>query len=66
MRKGGPLMICPRCKREIPGTREGKAAKPDTAAQPERSRRPDPEDAVRADRPPAPCPECGWSTMWNE
>jgi len=24
------------------------------------------EEALRADAPPGPCPQCGWSTMWNE
>jgi hypothetical protein len=28
-------------------------------------RTPKREDALRADAPPAPCPQCGWSTMWN-
>ena len=50
-------MECPKCKTEIP---DPPPSKPDVA------RTPDPEDAVRADRPPAPCPQCGWSTMWNE
>jgi hypothetical protein len=58
-------MICPACKREIPGTTEGGATKPEEFAKPGQSRSPDSEDAVRADRPPAPCPQCGWSTMWN-
>ena len=64
-------MICPRCKSEIPGGKDGaattsqKAAK-QRAAKPEENKTPDSEDAVRADRPPAPCPQCGWSTMWNE
>jgi len=60
-------MICPVCKREIPAATGREAAKPEKAAKPvQQSRRPDLEDAVRADRPPAPCPQCGWSTMWNE
>jgi hypothetical protein len=50
-------MECPKCKAEIP------AGKPKSD---EATRTPAPEDALRADRPPAPCPECGWSTMWNE
>jgi len=60
-------MICPVCKREIPAATGREAVKPEKAAKPSpQSRPPDPEDAVRADRPPAPCPQCGWSTMWNE
>jgi hypothetical protein len=64
-------MICPRCKSEIPSGKDGAATRlqktaKQKAAKPEGNRTPDPEDAVRADRPPAPCPQCGWSTMWNE
>ena len=63
-------MICPTCKREIPfpktGTKDDRATKPDATTKPSQGRTPNPEDAVRADRPPAPCPQCGWSTMWNE
>jgi hypothetical protein len=59
-------MNCPRCKREIPGATDGGATTPQKTAKPDGNKTPDPEDAVRADRPPAPCPQCGWSTMWNE
>jgi endogenous inhibitor of DNA gyrase (YacG/DUF329 family) len=53
-------MECPKCKTPIP---ENPKATADAAETP---RTPEPEDALRADRPPAPCPQCGWSTMWNE
>jgi hypothetical protein len=65
-------MNCPRCKAEIPATAEGsvgRAGKADKALPADKAaprRMPEPEDAVRADAPPAPCPQCGWSTMWNE
>jgi len=52
-------MECPNCKTDIPPKREAKV-------DDDPSRTPAPEDALRADRPPAPCPQCGWSTMWNE
>jgi hypothetical protein len=54
-------MSCPRCKGELPGERENER---------EEGRPPagttTPEEALRAGTPPAPCPQCGWSTMWNE
>ena len=53
-------MQCPKCKTEIP---EKPHEKPDPGSE---VRTPAPEDALRADAPPAPCPQCGWSTMWNE
>jgi len=53
-------MECPRCKATIPEKTER------DSEQGESPRTPAPEDALRADRPPAPCPQCGWSTMWNE
>jgi len=57
-------MECPKCKTDMPARKE---ARTDTAADVKDDRRtPAPEDALRADRPPAPCPQCGWSTMWNE
>ena len=60
-------MICPLCKRELPAATGREAAKPEKAANPgQQSWTPDPDDAIRADRPPAPCPQCGWSVMWNE
>lgn len=63
-------MHCPRCQAELPrseatgesGPKHGDAGEPEptgTAAS-------TPEKALRADTPPAPCPQCGWSTMWNE
>jgi len=59
--KGGGLpMECPKCKTELPPKIEAKTENT------EDERTPAPEDALRADRPPAPCPQCGWSTMWNE
>ena len=59
-------MICPACKHEIPATTHDGASKLKKAAEPDQARTPKPEDAERADAPPAPCPQCGWSTMWNE
>jgi hypothetical protein len=59
-------MKCPKCKTELPGTTKGRADKTDTAVKVDKTRTPEPEDAVRADAPPAPCPQCGWSVMWNE
>jgi hypothetical protein len=62
-------MNCPRCKAEIPATAEGSVGKADKALPADKAaprRMPEPEDPVRADAPPAPCPQCGWSTMWNE
>ena len=53
-------MECPKCKIEIPARSNVKAEDADDKPTPEV------EDALRADRPPAPCPQCGWSTMWNE
>jgi hypothetical protein len=53
-------MECPKCHTAIPEDTEPHRH------QIEEPRTPAPEDAVRADRPPAPCPQCGWSTMWNE
>jgi predicted RNA-binding Zn-ribbon protein involved in translation (DUF1610 family) len=48
-------MTCPRCHAELPRPEEARD-----------ERAPTPEEALRADTPPAPCPQCGWSTMWNE
>jgi hypothetical protein len=66
-------MKCPNCKTDIPHKtdipqkREAKADKVVRVSdQIDDNRTPAPEDALRADRPPAPCPQCGWSTMWNE
>jgi hypothetical protein len=60
-------MECPNCKTDIPARREAKTDKVAVASdQIDDKRTPAPEDALRADRPPAPCPQCGWSTMWNE
>lgn len=61
-------MQCPKCKIELrpaersatdPFTEKPSPEKPGAVAA-------TPEEALRADTPPAPCPECGWSTMWNE
>jgi hypothetical protein len=51
-------MECPKCKAELPG--EAKKRERDE------NETTTPEEALRADTPPAPCPQCGWSTMWNE
>jgi hypothetical protein len=71
-------MQCPNCKTEIPAPDRPREDEPQrdrpsrerparaAASDPEVPRAPAPEDALRADRPPAPCPQCGWSTMWNE
>ena len=60
-------MECPNCKTDIPQKGEAKRAKVVRVSDPiDDNRTPAPEDALRADRPPAPCPQCGWSTMWNE
>jgi hypothetical protein len=60
-------MECPNCKTEIPAKSEAKTDKVVLINDPiEDNWTPAPEDALRADRPPAPCPQCGWSTMWNE
>jgi len=50
-------MQCPNCKTEM-GPAEKATPKRDVATTL--------EEALRADAPPAPCPQCGWSTMWNE
>ena len=60
-------MECPNCKTDIPAKREVRTDKGAFASDRiDDKRTPAPEDALRADRPPAPCPQCGWSTMWNE
>ena len=60
-------MVCPNCKTDIPPKREAKTDRIVLASdQIDDTRPPAPEDALRADGPPAPCPQCGWSTMWNE
>jgi len=65
-------MKCPRCDTEIPGPAGGKASEPGNASKPAKAgtadqpRTPRSDDAVRANAPPAPCPQCGWSVMWNE
>ena len=64
-------MQCPRCKADLPerceppegrgqndaDPRPGAATPPGAVA---------PADALRVESPPAPCPQCGWSAMWNE
>jgi hypothetical protein len=52
---------CPRCKAELPRSKPPAGSAPDPAPTART-----PEEALRADTPPAPCPQCGWSTMWNE
>lgn len=54
-------MKCPRCDTELPDPKPAHAEPSDTPRKV-----PTPEEALRADTPPAPCPQCGWSTMWNE
>jgi len=51
----------PRCKAELPRSKPPAGSAPDPAPTART-----PEEALRADTPPAPCPQCGWSTMWNE
>jgi len=57
-------MECPRCKTPLPAD-EARLKPPPTStpAQPVAATA---EEAMRADAPPGPCPQCGWSTMWNE
>jgi hypothetical protein len=50
-------MHCPNCKTEM---------RPADEAEPRREVTTTPEEALRADAPPAPCPQRGWSAMWNE
>ena len=65
-------MQCPRCNAELRSEPGGESpptskSKPQRAEAGEVSQRvPTPEEALRADTPPAPCPQGGWSTMWNE
>ena len=40
--------------------------RPADGAEPRREVATTPEEALEADAPPAPCPQCGWSTMWSE
>jgi hypothetical protein len=64
-------MKCPRCKTELPPPeadrpRGGKPEQDSGEKTRPGSTAVTPEEALRADAPPAPCPQCGWSTMWNE
>ena len=64
-------MECPRCKAQLPPpergqSRGGERQKPDGEARRSETAAVAPQEALRADAPPAPCPQCGWSTMWNE
>lgn len=64
-------MKCPRCKTELPRPeadrpRGGKPEQDSGEKTRPGSTAVTPEEALRADAPPAPCPQCGWSTMWNE
>jgi hypothetical protein len=59
-------MQCPKCKAEIrsepgPDTRSSGESRPAETKVATTA-----EEALRADAPPGPCPQCGWSTMWNE
>lgn len=59
----------PRDRRDAAERHESRAHEPTAAASPPASVTPGaitPEEALRVDSPPAPCPQCGWSTMWNE
>ena len=60
----------PGAGRDAPERRESSAREPTTtessAASVTPPRAVTPEDALRVESPPAPCPQCGWSTMWNE
>ena len=53
-------MKCPKCQADIPAKQKAKGDQPREAPTPTV------EDAEHADAPPAPCPQCGWSVMWNE
>ena len=53
-------MKCPKCQTEIPAPSDPERDRP------RKPRTPTVEDAEHADAPPAPCPQCGWSVMWNE
>ena len=62
-------MQCPKCQTELPEKPAGEKPSRDRAqrAQPKpEGAATTPEQAYRADAPPGPCPQCGWSTMWNE
>jgi hypothetical protein len=63
-------MQCPGCKGDLPRPEPTAESKPKqgSAATPRSSKAgvQTPEEALRADTPPVPCPPCGWSTMWNE
>jgi hypothetical protein len=58
-------MQCPRCKTELPRPEPSVESKV-VGPRPSEAGAETPEEALRADTPPAPCPQCGWSTMWNE
>jgi hypothetical protein len=64
-------MQCPRCQAELESPPQG-PERPTGEPRPTRPGKPPervaatPEEAMRADAPPGPCPRCGWSTMWNE
>lgn len=60
-------MECPNCKTDMSAKTDMSSKRKDKAVVgKDDNRTPAPDDALRADRPPAPCPQCGWSTMWNE
>jgi DNA-directed RNA polymerase subunit M/transcription elongation factor TFIIS len=61
-------MQCPRCKTELPPSERAGTSRRAEESRPNRDRAVTTasEEALRADTPPAPCPQCGWSTMWNE
>jgi hypothetical protein len=63
-------MQCPRCKTELQSAPPGESrstgdGRPRPEKPPARAAA-TAEEAMRADAPPGPCPQCGWSTMWNE
>jgi hypothetical protein len=59
-------MQCPRCEAEV-RSEPGGESPPTSKSKPQRAEAGEVTQRVlRADTPPAPCPQCGWSTMWNE
>jgi hypothetical protein len=64
----------PKCKTELSGPEPAGEVRPSHEPKPGRREAGEagkavatsPGEALRADTPPAPCPHCGWSTMWNE
>jgi hypothetical protein len=62
-------MECPKCRTQLPPpSRRRSPDSPVAGLEGTGPRSGDvtPEEALRVESPPAPCPQCGWSTMWNE